>query len=55
MNLHELHQMRKAQRRDLAAIALAGAVLVLLAHLTQPDPLPVPTGAGFETCKPKEC
>lgn len=55
MNPSELEQMRKAQRRDLAVIVLAGVVLIFLVRATEPEPIPVPTGPGNEICMNGSC
>ena len=55
MTLREIERMRKAQRRDLAVIVLAGVVLILLVRATKPEPIPVPTGPGHEICMNGSC
>ena len=55
MTLQEYQNIKRAQRRDLGLLVLLIVSMSALLMSLPTEPLPVQTGAGYETCTTTEC
>ena len=55
MTPQEYQATKRAQRRDLGLLALLIVSMSAMLMSLPTEPLPVQTGAGYETCTTTEC
>ena len=55
MTQKKYQNLKRAQRRDLGLLALLIVSMSALLMSLPTEPLPVQTGAGYETCLTTEC
>lgn len=55
MTYHEIEQMRRAQRRNMALITVLCVGVFFVARATIPETASVPTGLGYDICTDRSC